>query len=94
MATEPGLPHGCHGLEADGKAILGAFAAGQDDGDTAAEAAKAAQTSEGVAIAVELVEAAKTMVNGIYLMPPFKRNEMVPEIMRGAGIMPSQTISA
>jgi hypothetical protein len=34
------------------------------------------------------------MVNGIYLMPPFKRYEMVPEIMRGAGIMPSQTISA
>ena len=36
--------------------------------------------------AVELVERAKEMVAGIYLMPPFERYEMVPAIMEGAGI--------
>ena len=52
----------------------------------AVAAAKQAQTETGVTVAVELVEAAKSMVAGIYLMPPFKRYEMVPAIMEGAGI--------
>lgn len=62
-------------------------AARGEGGDAAAvAAARQAQTDEGVAIAVELVREAATMVSGIYMMPPFKRYEMVTAIMRGAGI--------
>ena len=63
-----------------------AAARGEDGDEDTVAAAKVAQTEEGVAVAVELVEAAKSMVAGIYLMPPFKRYEMVPAIMEGAGI--------
>ena len=63
-----------------------AAASGEDGDEAAVAAAKQAQTETGVAVAVELVEAAKSMVAGIYLMPPFKRYEMVPAIMEGAGI--------
>jgi len=59
-------------------------AAAEHGGDE--EAVKRAQSDEGVAIAVELVEAARSMVGGIYMMPPFKRYEMVTQIMDGAGI--------
>jgi homocysteine S-methyltransferase len=56
------------------------------DDEAAVEAAKKAQSDEGVAIAVELVEQARSMVSCIYIMPPFKRYEMVTQIMAGAGI--------
>jgi len=70
-------------------------AAGDPGGDEAAvEAAKRAQTEMGITVAVELVEKAKSMVEGIYLMPPFKRYEMVPAIMEGAGIARSESAQA
>jgi homocysteine S-methyltransferase len=65
---------------------MSAAAVGEGDSEAAAEAARKAQTEEGIAIAVEFVEAARSMVDGIYLMPPFKRYEIVPRIMEGAGI--------
>jgi homocysteine S-methyltransferase len=61
-----------------------AVSRGQDD--ESLEAAKRAQSDEGVAIAVELVQQARSMVSCIYMMPPFKRYEMVTQIMAGAGI--------
>lgn len=63
-----------------------AASAGSDGNEEQVAAAKRAQAQEGVAVAVELVEAARSMVAGIYLMPPFERYEMVTEIMAGAGI--------
>lgn len=68
------------------RARMIAAASGEDGDEAAVAAAKKAQTETGIAVAVELVEAAKSMVAGIYLMPPFKRYEMVPAIMEGAGI--------
>jgi len=67
------------------RARMVAAASGEED-VVAGAAANQAQTDTGVAVAVELVEAAKSMVAGVYLMPPFKRYEMVPAIMEGAGI--------
>lgn len=64
--------------------IAAAETRGSDE--EAVEAARRAQSDEGVAIAVELVEQARAMVGGIYMMPPFKRYEMVTQIMDGAGI--------
>lgn len=62
-------------------------AAGGEDGDEAArDAAKKAQSEAGVAIAVELVAQARELVSAIYMLPPFKRYEMVVDIMKGAGI--------
>jgi homocysteine S-methyltransferase len=62
-------------------------AAGTNTDDEASrEIATRAQSEEGVAIAVELVEQARSIVGGVYMMPPFKRYEMVTQIMDGAGI--------
>ena len=69
---------------------MAAAAAGEDGDEAAVEAARQAQTAEGVAVAVELVQQAAPMVAGIYMMPPFKRYEMVTAIMREAGIGPGQ----
>ena len=63
-----------------------AAAAGEHGTEAQQAAAKRAQAAEGVAIAVELVQAARQMVAAIYLMPPFKRYEMAADIMAGAGI--------
>jgi homocysteine S-methyltransferase len=73
-------------IPADIRARMVASAGGEDGDAAAREAAKRAQAEMGVEVAVELVERAKSMVAGIYLMPPFKRYEMVPAIMAGAGI--------
>lgn len=69
-----------------------AVSEGEDDDEEAAAAAKKAQSDEGVAIAVELVEQARTMVSAIYMMPPFKRYEMVVQIMEGAGLKPGRAL--
>lgn len=61
-------------------------AAGADGSEEERQAARRAQTEEGVRIAVELVEEARSMVAGIYLMPPFARYEMAAAIMEQAGI--------
>ena len=73
-------------IPSDIRARMIAAAAGEDGDGDAVNAAKAAQADMGVQVAVELVERAKEMVAGIYLMPPFERYEMVPAIMEGAGI--------
>ncbi len=61
-------------------------ARGEGEGEERDAAARRAQAEEGVAIAVELVEKARPMVAGVYIMPPFKRYEMAVQIMQGAGI--------
>lgn len=63
-----------------------AASAGENGDEEEVAAAKKAQSDEGVAVAVELVERAREMVGAIYMMPPFERYEMVVDIMRGAGI--------
>jgi homocysteine S-methyltransferase len=40
-----------------------------------------AQSAEGVAICVEFLKEAKSMVDGVYLMPPFKKYEMAVDIL-------------
>lgn len=40
----------------------------------------------GVDIAVEFLRQAKAHVAGVYLMPPFKKYEVVPQVLEGAGI--------
>lgn len=65
---------------------MAAAAQGETGGEEQVAAAKQAQSDEGVAVAVELVERARDLVGAIYMMPPFKRYEMVVEIMQGAGI--------
>ncbi len=40
----------------------------------------------GIELAVELIEAVKDSVAGVYFMPPFERYEVVPEIMAGLGL--------
>ncbi len=71
-----------------------AAAAGESGNEEQIAAAKQAQSAEGVAIAAELVAEAKKMVSCIYMMPPFKRYEMVAEIMRSADIERPQIAEA
>ncbi|MBI5464193.1 MAG: bifunctional homocysteine S-methyltransferase/methylenetetrahydrofolate reductase [Ignavibacteriales bacterium] len=40
----------------------------------------------GIEITVKFLDEAKALVAGAYLMPPFKKYEMVPQILEGAGI--------
>ena len=40
----------------------------------------------GVEIAVEFLRAAAPLVAGVYLMPPFRKYDMVPQLLRGAGL--------
>ena len=42
----------------------------------------------GIDIAVEFLRQAKAHVAGVYLMPPFKKYEIVPMVLEGAGISP------
>ncbi len=43
------------------------------------------QSKEGVAICVEFLKEAKSLVDGVYLMPPFKRYEMAVDILDQIG---------
>jgi homocysteine S-methyltransferase len=47
-----------------------------------AEGGVEAATREGVALAVDFLRAAKSMVHGAYLMPPFKKYSMATEILQ------------
>jgi homocysteine S-methyltransferase len=47
-------------------------------GDRAGEA--------GIEMAIEFVSKAKSLIAGAYLMPPFKKYDIVPRILQGAGI--------
>lgn len=49
----------------------------------------------GVEIAIEFLRQAKPHVAGVYLMPPFKKYEIVPVVLEGAGIsLPSRPSSS
>jgi methionine synthase I (cobalamin-dependent)/5,10-methylenetetrahydrofolate reductase len=43
------------------------------------------QSTEGVAICVEFLKEAKSLVDGVYLMPPFKKYQMAVEILEKIG---------
>lgn len=44
-----------------------------------------AQSAEGVAICVEFLREARSLVDGVYLMPPFKRYQMAVDILEQLG---------
>lgn len=44
-----------------------------------------AQSAEGVALCVEFLKEAKSLIDGAYLMPPFKRYQMAVDIMEKIG---------
>ncbi|HEY6951503.1 MAG TPA: hypothetical protein VI758_03795, partial [Bacteroidota bacterium] len=41
----------------------------------------------GVEIAIDFLKKARTVVAGVYMMPPFKKYEMIPRILEGAGLL-------
>ncbi|HTP13668.1 MAG TPA: bifunctional homocysteine S-methyltransferase/methylenetetrahydrofolate reductase [Bacteroidota bacterium] len=43
--------------------------------------------SLGIEIATKFLDEAKSNVAGVYLMPPFKKYEMIPQILEGAGLL-------
>ncbi len=45
-----------------------------------------AQSAEGIAICVEFLKEAKSLVDGAYLMPPFKRYNMAVEVLEKIGV--------
>ncbi len=45
----------------------------------------------GIEIATSFLETAKPMVAGVYLMPPFKKYEIVRQVLEGAGIRPGES---
>ncbi len=49
-----------------------------------------AAIAEGIAIAVELVQAVRHTADGIYLMPPFRRYDIAVEILRRLELIPEQ----
>lgn len=51
-----------------------------------------AALQEGIALAVEFVRAVRQTVQGIYLMPPFRRYEVAVEILRQLELLPEQEV--
>ncbi|MCS7176840.1 MAG: bifunctional homocysteine S-methyltransferase/methylenetetrahydrofolate reductase [Candidatus Kapabacteria bacterium] len=43
---------------------------------------------EGIALAVEFLRAVRHTVDGVYLMPPFRRYDVAVEVLRQAGLLP------
>jgi homocysteine S-methyltransferase len=44
-----------------------------------------AQSKEGIDICVEFMKEARTLVDGVYMMPPFKKYNMAVEILERVG---------
>ncbi len=44
----------------------------------------------GVEMTVKFLEKAKSMIAGAYLMPPFKKYDIVPKILEGVGMLEEQ----